>query len=36
MALRKFNPVTHGRRFMLLPDYKEITRSDPEKSLVEP
>ncbi len=36
MALRKFNPVTHSRRFMLLPDYKEITRSDPEKSLVEP
>jgi large subunit ribosomal protein L2 len=36
MALRKFNPVTPGRRFMLLPDYKEITRSDPEKSLVEP
>lgn len=36
MALRQFNPVTHSRRFMLLPDYKDITKKEPEKSLVEP
>ena len=36
MALRKFNPVTKSRRFMLLPDFKEVTKSEPEKSLLEP
>ncbi|WP_367361647.1 50S ribosomal protein L2 [Mesotoga sp.] len=36
MALRKFNPVTKSRRFMLLPDFKEVTKTEPEKSLLEP
>ena len=36
MALKKFNPTTPSRRFMLLPTYKEITRDEPEKSLVKP
>lgn len=34
MALKKFNPTTPSRRFMLLPTYKEITKDKPEKSLV--
>jgi len=27
MALRKFNPVTKSRRSMLLPDFKEVTKT---------
>ncbi|TYB92362.1 MAG: 50S ribosomal protein L2 [Kosmotoga sp.] len=34
MALRKFKPTTPSRREMLVPDYKEITKKEPEKSLV--
>lgn len=36
MALKKFNPVTHSRRSMLLADFKELTDKEPEKSLLEP
>jgi large subunit ribosomal protein L2 len=36
MAIRRFKPITPGRRFMASPDYSEITKSKPEKSLVEP
>ncbi len=34
MALRSFNPVTPGRRFMTISDFEEITKSTPEKSLL--
>lgn len=34
MALRKYNPITPGRRFYTVSDFAEITRSKPERSLV--
>jgi len=34
MGLRKLKPVTPGTRTMILPDFAEITKSTPEKSLV--
>ncbi len=33
MAVRKLNPTSAGRRFQTVSDFKEITRSTPEKSL---
>jgi len=36
MPIRQFKPVTHGTRFRSVADFSEITRSTPEKSLVEP
>src|SRR5918998_3576403 len=36
MALRKFKPTSPGRRFMTVSDFAEVTKSEPEKSLVEP
>lgn len=36
MGIRQFKPVTKGTRFRSVSDFKEITRSTPEKSLVEP
>jgi large subunit ribosomal protein L2 len=33
---RQFKPVTAGTRFRSVPDFTEITRSEPEKSLLEP
>jgi large subunit ribosomal protein L2 len=36
MGIRQFRPVTHGTRFRSVSDFSEITRSTPEKSLVEP
>jgi len=36
MALRKLKPTTPGQRGALIPDFSEITRSTPEKSLVRP
>ena len=36
MPTRQFKPVTAGTRFRSVPDFTEITRSTPEKSLVEP
>jgi large subunit ribosomal protein L2 len=36
MAIRQFKPVTKGTRFRSVPDFAEITRETPEKSLVEP
>ncbi|RZA05776.1 MAG: 50S ribosomal protein L2, partial [Proteobacteria bacterium] len=36
MPIRKFRPLTPGRRFMSIPTYSEITKSKPEKSLLEP
>jgi len=36
MALKKFKPVTPGTRFRVSLDSSEITRTSPERSLVEP
>lgn len=36
MAIRKAKPTSAGRRFQTFSDFKEITRSTPEKSLLEP
>lgn len=35
MAIRKLKPTSAGRRFQTVSDFEEITRSRPEKSLVE-
>ncbi len=35
MAVRKLKPTSAGRRFQTVSDFKEITRSTPEKSLTE-
>ena len=36
MAVKKFKPITPGRRFMTVSDFAEITHGTPEKSLVLP
>jgi large subunit ribosomal protein L2 len=36
MPIRQFKPITPGRRFMAIPTYEEVTKSKPEKSLLEP
>ena len=36
MPIRKSKPTSPGRRFQSHSDYKELTRSEPEKSLLEP
>lgn len=36
MALRKIKPNTPGTRWMTVPSFDEITKSKPEKSLIEP
>jgi large subunit ribosomal protein L2 len=36
MPIRKAKPTSPGRRFQTFTDFKEITRDQPEKSLVEP
>ncbi|NTV93313.1 MAG: 50S ribosomal protein L2, partial [Chlorobiaceae bacterium] len=36
MAIRKLAPVTPGSRFMSYPGFDEITKSEPEKSLLVP
>ena len=33
---RKFKPTSPGRRHMTVSDFAEVTKADPEKSLVEP
>lgn len=33
MGIKKFRPVTPGQRFLIAPDYKEITTNEPQKSL---
>src|SRR3954470_7167325 len=35
MPIRKPKPTSPGRRFVMYPDFAEVTRSEPEKSLVE-
>jgi len=36
MALRNLRPTTPGQRGASVPDFEEITRQKPEKSLVRP
>lgn len=36
MAIRKAKPTSPGRRFQTFADYSEITRTEPEKSLLQP
>lgn len=36
MAIKKFKPTSPGRRFVTVSDFKEITKSEPEKSLLKP
>ncbi len=36
MAIKTYNPTSAGRRFQTVSDFKEITRSKPERSLVRP
>jgi large subunit ribosomal protein L2 len=36
MAVRKFKPTSPGRRFMAISAFEEVTKSKPEKSLLEP
>jgi len=36
MGIRKFKPTTSGRRGASVADFVEITRTEPEKSLVRP
>src|SRR5437763_15931879 len=36
MALRQFKPTSPGRRFMTVSRFDEITKTKPEKSLLEP
>jgi large subunit ribosomal protein L2 len=36
VALRKYKPTSPGRRFMTVSTFEEITKTKPEKSLVEP
>jgi len=36
MPLKKYKPTSPGRRFMAISGFDEVTRSEPEKSLVEP
>jgi large subunit ribosomal protein L2 len=36
MGIKKVKPTSPGRRFMTVSDFSEITKKEPEKSLVEP
>lgn len=36
MGIRKFKPATPGTRWMSVPTFEEITKKEPEKSLLEP
>lgn len=36
MAVKNFKPTSPGRRFVTVPDFSEITKTEPEKSLLEP
>lgn len=36
MGIKKFKPTTHSRRFMSGSDFSEITKTEPEKSLLVP
>ena len=36
MGIKKYNPTSSGRRFMTCSDFQEVTKKEPEKSLLEP
>ena len=36
MGIRKFKPITPGRRHMTIPTYDEVTKTEPERSLLAP
>ena len=36
MAIKKYNPTSPARRFMTVSDFAEITKSEPERSLLQP
>src|SRR5437660_12444636 len=36
MAVRRYKPTSPGRRFMSVSDFSEITRTEPEKTLLAP
>ena len=36
MALKKYKPTSPGRRFRSVSTFEEVTKTEPEKSLVEP
>ncbi len=36
MALRKYKPTSAGRRFMTVSTFEEVTKKEPEKSLLAP
>lgn len=36
MGIRQFRPVTAGTRFRIISDFEEITKTEPEESLLEP
>src|SRR5919205_467871 len=36
MPIRRYKPTSPGRRFMSVPGFEEITKTEPEKSLTEP
>ena len=36
MALKRYKPTSPGRRFQTVSDFAEITKSEPEKSLLAP
>jgi len=36
MGIRQFRPVTPGTRFRIISDFEEITKKEPEESLLEP
>lgn len=36
MGIRKFKPITPGRRHMTIPTYEEVTKTEPERSLLAP
>ncbi len=36
MGIKKFKPYTPSRRFMTVPDFSDVTKTEPEKSLTKP
>ena len=36
MGLKRYKPTTPTRRYMITEDFEEVTKTKPEKSLLEP
>ncbi|HHJ52150.1 MAG TPA: 50S ribosomal protein L2, partial [Caldithrix abyssi] len=36
MGIKSFKPITPGQRFKTVSDFAEITKAEPEKSLLQP